>query len=156
MARITVEDCLEKIDSQYDLVLLAKERTLQLNAGEKSLVPIDNDKNTVLSLREIGDGKISPKIIKDFAINRLRKTKNAPEELEDLEIDQLDDFDKIYKGEVSKSGAAILPSKRSRKISEKFISVKDTLAKDDETNEVIEQTNQEAETKSTSADNKIE
>ena len=119
MARITVEDCLEKIDSQYDLVLLAKERTLQLNAGEKALVPIDNDKNTVLSLREIGDGKISPKIIKDFAINRLRKTKNAPEELEDLEIDQLDDFDKIYKGEVSKSGTAILPSKRIRHVPEK-------------------------------------
>ena len=44
MARITVEDCLEKIDSQYDLVLLAKERTLQLNAGEKALVSIDDDK----------------------------------------------------------------------------------------------------------------
>ena len=57
MARITVEDCLEKIDSQYDLVLLAKERTSQLNAGEKPLVPIDNDKNTVVSLREIADGK---------------------------------------------------------------------------------------------------
>jgi DNA-directed RNA polymerase subunit omega len=151
MARITVEDCLEKIDSQYDLVLLAKERTLQLNAGEKALVPIDNDKNTVLSLREIGDGKISPKIIKDFAINRLRKTKNAPEELEDLEIDQLDDFDKIYKGEISKSGTAILPSKRSRRITEKITSVKD-----DETNEVIKQTNQEAENESPSADNKTE
>ena len=151
MARITVEDCLEKVDSQYDLVLLAKERTLQLNAGEKALVPIDNDKNTVLSLREIGDGKISPKIIKDFAINRLRKIKNASEELEDLEIDQLDDFDKIYKGEISKSGTAILPSKRSRRITEKITSVKD-----DETNEVIKQTNQEAENESPSADNKTE
>ena len=156
MARITVEDCLEKIDSQYDLVLLAKERALQLNAGEKALVPIDNDKNTVISLREIGDGKISPKIIKDFAINRLRKIKSVPEESEDLEIDQLDDFDKIYKGEISKSGAAILPSKRSRRISEKITSVRDAVVKEDETNEVIEQTNQEAETKSTSADNKIE
>ena len=156
MARITVEDCLEKIDSQYDLVLLAKERALQLNAGEKALVPIDNDKNTVLSLREIGDGKVSPKIIKDSAINRLRKIKSAPEESEDLEIDQLDDFDKIYKGEISKSGAAILPSKRSRRISEKITSVKDTVVKDDETNEVIEQTNQEAENESTSADNKTE
>ena len=58
MARITVEDCLEKIDSQYDLVLLAKERTAQLNAGQKALVSEDNDKNTVIALREIGDGKI--------------------------------------------------------------------------------------------------
>ena len=44
MARITVEDCLEKIRSQYDLVLLAKERTSQLNAGDTPLLPIDNDK----------------------------------------------------------------------------------------------------------------
>ena len=121
MARITVEDCLEKIDSQYDLVLLAKERTTQLNSGEKSLVPEENDKNTVIALREIGDAKISIKTIEDSAINKLRKVKNEPAELEDLEIEQDDDFDKIYKGEVSKSGAAILPSKRVRKIPEKII-----------------------------------
>ena len=121
MARITVEDCLEKIDSQYDLVLLAKERTTQLNSGEKSLVPEENDKNTVIALREIGDAKISIKTIEDSAINKLRKITNEPAELEDLEIEQDDDFDKIYKGEVSKSGAAILPSKRVRKIPEKII-----------------------------------
>ena len=119
MARITVEDCLKKIDSQYDLVLLAKERTSQLNAGAKSLVPQDNDKNTVLSLREIGEGKISIKTIEDSAINRLRKVQSATTELDDLETDQEDDFDKIYKGEISKSGAAILPSKRIRRIPEK-------------------------------------
>ena len=73
MARITVEDCLEKINSQYDLVLLAKERTSQLNAGEPSLVPQDNDKNTVISLREIGDGKVSIKTLEDTAINKLIK-----------------------------------------------------------------------------------
>lgn len=44
MARITVEDCLDKVDNQYDLVLLAKERTTQLNAGAEMLVPEDNDK----------------------------------------------------------------------------------------------------------------
>ena len=120
MARITVEDCLEKIDSQYDLVLLAKERTSQLNAGEKPLIPENNDKNTVLALREIGEGKISLKTIEDSAINKLRKLKIEPKEVEDLEIDQEDDFDKIYKGEISKSGAAILPSKRSRRIPEKI------------------------------------
>ena len=59
MARITVEDCLKKIDSPYDLVLLAKERTSQLNAGDPSVEPEDNDKNTVIALREIGDSKIS-------------------------------------------------------------------------------------------------
>jgi len=121
MARITVEDCLEKIDSQYDLVLLAKERTAQLNSGEKPTVPEENDKNTVIALREIGDGKISIKTIEDSAINKLRKVQKESTELEDLEIDQDDDFNKIYKGEISKSGAAILPSKRVRKIPEKHI-----------------------------------
>ena len=61
MARITVEDCLKKVDNQYDLVLLAKERTAQLNAGAAMLVEEDNDKRTIISLREIGDGKISIK-----------------------------------------------------------------------------------------------
>ena len=120
MARITVEDCLKKIDSQYDLVLLAKERTAQLNAGDKTLVPEDNDKNTVIALREIGEGKISIKTIEDSAINKLRKVQPEPTELEDLEVIQEDEFDKIYKGEISKSGAAILPSKRIRKIPEKI------------------------------------
>ena len=147
MARITVEDCLKKIDSQYDLVLMAKERTLQLNAGEKALVSIDNDKNTVLSLREIAEGKISLKVIEDSAINRLRKIKNEPKETEDLEIEQEDDFDKIYKGEISKSGAAILPSKRVRRVPEKIKEIKD-----DEAKEVIQQTENET----TSADNKTD
>ena len=121
MARITVEDCLKKIDSQYDLVLLAKERTAQLNAGEAMLVPKDNDKNTVIALREIGEGKVTIKSLEDAAINRLRKVHEAPADVEELEEDQDDDFDKIYKGEVSKSGTAILPSKRVRRMVEKSI-----------------------------------
>ena len=151
MARITVEDCLEKIDSQYDLVLLAKERTTQLNAGDKPLVPENNDKNTVLSLREIGEGKISLKTIEDFAINKLRKIKSESKELEDLEIDRDDDFDKIYKGEISKSGAAILPSKRVRRMPEKISTAEDKEAKDS-----IKQTDKQAENDSKSADNKTE
>jgi len=153
MARITVEDCLKKIDSQYDLVLLAKERTAQLNAGDKSLVSEDNDKNTVISLREIAEGKISIKTIEDSAINKLRKAQSEPKELEDLEIDQEDDFDKVYKGEISKSGAAILPSKRVRKIPEK---VAITHKAENETKENIEQANQQAESGSTSVTDKTE
>ena len=151
MARITVEDCLEKIDSQYDLVLLAKERTSQLNAGEKALVPQDNDKNTVLALREIGDGKISLKTLEDSAINKLRKIKNQVKESEDLEIEQEDDFDKIYKGEISKSGAAILPSKRVRRLPEKIIAAENIEEKD-----IVEQDKQAAEKDSTPTDSKTE
>ena len=118
MARITVEDCLKKIDSQYELVLFAKERTLQLNAGEPPLVPKDNDKNTVISLREIGEGKVSIKTLEDSAINKLRKQQEETTELEELDDEHEDNFDKIYKGEISKSGTAVLPSKRSRRIPE--------------------------------------
>ena len=143
MARITVEDCLKKIDSQYDLVLLAKERTAQLNAGEKALVPTDNDKNTVISLREIGEGKISLKTVEDSAINRLRKLKNEPKELEDLEVDSDDEFDKIYKGEISKSGAAILPSKRVRRLPEKILLDKEE--EKEETQQIDEQVSESSE-----------
>jgi len=119
MARITVEDCLEKINSQYDLVMLAKERCTQLNAGGPALVPEDNDKNTVIALREIGEGKVSIKALEDSAINRLRKQQEETSKLEDLDEEQGDNFDKVYKGEVSKSGTAILPSKRIRHAPEK-------------------------------------
>ncbi len=116
MARITVEDCLGKIDNQYDLVLLAKERTSQLNSGAEALVEKDNDKNTVISLREIGEGKVDPEELKKNAVLRLRKEPNeSDEEVIEEEISN-DDFEKEYKGEVSKSGVAILPSKRMRKV----------------------------------------
>ena len=154
MARITVEDCLSKIDSQYDLVLIAKERTSQLNAGDKSLVPEDNDKSTVISLREIGEGKISIKTIEDSAINKLRKIQSEPTELEDLEIEREDNFDKIYKGEISKSGTAILPSKRIRRIPEQIIT--NPKAEDEKKNKDIKQTDGELENKSLSAENKTE
>ena len=115
MARITVEDCLEKIDNQYDLVLLAKERTAQLNSGSPMLVEEDNDKKTIIALREIGDGKLSIKDLEKNAITRLRKEPDEVEELEDTEEEVNDDFENIYKGQVSKSGIAVLPSKRTRR-----------------------------------------
>ena len=115
MARITVEDCLEKIDNQYDLVLLAKERTTQLNSGSPILVEEDNDKKTIIALREIGDGKLSIKELEKNAITRLRKEPDEVEELEDTEEEVNDDFENLYKGQVSKSGIAVLPSKRTRR-----------------------------------------
>tara|TARA_A100001015_G_scaffold285379_1_gene352821 strand:- start:1949 stop:2449 length:501 start_codon:yes stop_codon:yes gene_type:complete len=118
MARITVEDCLEKVDNQYDLVLLAKERTVQLNAGSPMQVEEDNDKRTIISLREIGDGKINVKEVEASAIKRLRKEPDETEEQEEIEEETNDDFENLYKGQVSKSGVAILPSKRTRRIPE--------------------------------------
>jgi DNA-directed RNA polymerase subunit omega len=118
MARITVEDCMTKIDNQYDLVLLAKERTAQLNAGIPMLVPEDNDKKTIISLREIGEGKISVEDLKSSAVLRLRKEPDENLQQEETEEEENDEFESLYKGQISKSGIAILPSKRTRKIPE--------------------------------------
>ena len=116
MARITVEDCLEKVENQYDLVLLAKERTSQLNSGSEMLVEEDNDKRTVVALREIAEGKVDVDELKKSTVLRLRKEPDENLEEQDTEEISSDDFEKQYKGEVSKSGVAILPSKRMRKI----------------------------------------
>ena len=116
MARITVEDCMTKIDNQYDLVLLAKERTAQLNSGVQMLVPEDNDKKTIISLREIGEGKVLVQDLKASAVLRLRKEPDESLKQEEAEEEQNDEFEDLYKGQISKSGIAILPSKRTRKI----------------------------------------
>ena len=118
MARITVEDCMTKIDNQYDLVLLAKERTAQLNAGAQVLVPEDNDKKTIISLREIGEGKVLVEDLEKSAVLRLRKEPDANLLQEETEEEENDEFESLYKGQISKSGIAILPSKRTRKIPE--------------------------------------
>ena len=88
MARITVEDCLEKIESQYDLVLLAKERTSQLNSGAEMLVESDNDKNTVIALREIAQEKIPLNYLKLELIKSFQKNTALLEELEESEKDK--------------------------------------------------------------------
>ena len=118
MARITVEDCMTKTDNQYDLVLLAKERTAQLNAGAEMLVPEDNDKKTIISLREIGEGKVLVEDLKKSAVLRLRKEPDESLQQEEAEEEENDEFENLYKGQISKSGIAILPSKRTRKIPE--------------------------------------
>ena len=59
MARVTVEDCIDKVDSPYELVLVAKERATQLNSGLEPTLDRDNDKNTVVSLREIAEENLS-------------------------------------------------------------------------------------------------
>mgnify|MGYP000445148272 CR=1 FL=1 len=120
MARITVEDCIDKVDGPYDLVLIAKERAVQLNAGEKPNVDPENDKNTVIALKEIAENKISVKELKESAINKLRKHIEPDTSVSDEDELDGDDFENIYKGEVSKSGVPILPSKRARKIPERI------------------------------------
>ena len=88
MARVTVEDCLDKVENQYDLVLLAKERTSQLNSGAEMLVEEDNDKNTVIALREIAQEKIPLNYLKLELVKSFQKNTALLEELEESEKDK--------------------------------------------------------------------
>ena len=127
MARVTVEDCIDKVESPYELVLVAKERAVQLNSGLEPTLDRDNDKNTVISLREIAEETIKVKDLTDSAIHKLRKhVEQVDDGSEDDEIVG-DDFESMYKGEISISGTPILPSKRARKIPEKIKVTSDDL-----------------------------
>ena len=128
MARVTVEDCIDKVDSPYELVLVAKERATQLNSGLEPTLDRDNDKNTVIALREIAEETIKVPDLTDAAVYKLRKHVEQVDDSSEDEDDIGDDFENLYKGEISKSGVPILPSKRARKIPEKIQVSKDDLA----------------------------
>ena len=73
MARVTVEDCIEKVENRFDLVLMAAHRARMISAGAAITIDRDNDKNPVVSLREIGDGAISPEDLREDLIHSLQK-----------------------------------------------------------------------------------
>ena len=133
MARVTVEDCIDKVDSPYELVLVAKERATQLNSGIEPTLEKDNDKNTVIALREIAEENIKVPDLTESAVYKLRKHVEQIDDNSDADDDVGDDFESMYKGEVSKSGTPILPSKRARKIPEKIQVSKEDLAELSET-----------------------
>ena len=174
MARVTVEDCIDKVDSPYELVLVAKERVTQLNSGIEPTLDRDNDKNTVISLREIAEEKIKVSDLLDSAVYKLRKHVEQVDDGAEDDEEVGDDFENMYKGEISKSGTPILPSKRARKTPEKIQVSKEDLAELSETakpevdlsaeeetmndqgevslDEVSEQENQEADVNSEDSD----
>ena len=133
MARVTVEDCIDKVESPYELVLVAKERATQLNAGIEPTIDRDNDKNTVISLREIAEEKIKVSDLTDSAVYKLRKHVEQVDDSAEDDEEIGDDFENLYKGEISKSGTPILPSKRARKTPEKIQVTKEDLAELSET-----------------------
>ena len=133
MARVTVEDCIDKVESPYELVLVAKERATQLNSGIEPTIERDNDKNTVISLREIAEEKIQVSDLTDSAIYKLRKHVEQVDDGSEDDEEIGDDFESMYKGEISKSGTPILPSKRARKTPEKIQVSQEDLAELSET-----------------------
>ena len=128
MARVTVEDCIDKVDSPYELVLVAKERATQLNSGIEPTLDRDNDKNTVIALREIAEENIKVPDLTESAVYKLRKHVEQVDDGTEADEDVGDDFESLYKGEISKSGTPILPSKRARKAPEKIQVSKEDIA----------------------------
>ena len=128
MARVTVEDCIDKVDSPYELVLVAKERATQLNSGIEPTLDKENDKNTVIALREIAEDNIKVPDLTESAIYKLRKHVEQIDDGSEEDEEVGDDFESSYKGEISKSGVPILPSKRARKAPEKIQVSKEDLS----------------------------
>ncbi len=128
MARVTVEDCIDKVDSPYELVLVAKERATQLNSGIEPTLDRDNDKNTVIALREIAEENIKIPDLTESAVYKLRKHVEQIDDGAEDDEDIGDDFENLYKGEISKSGTPILPSKRARRTPEKIQVSQEDLA----------------------------
>ena len=144
MARVTVEDCIDKVDSPYELVLVSKERATQLNSGIEPTLEKDNDKNTVIALREIAEENVKVPDLTESAIYKLRKHVEQVDDGTETDEEVGDDFESLYKGEISKSGTPILPSKRARKSPEKIQVLKEDLEELSQTsNPAVEQTESE-------------
>ena len=88
MARITVEDCIDKFDSRFELVLVASNRARKLHSGEEPTVERDNDKNTVIALREIADETISAEVFKQNLVEEYQTVSPIDEEELSLEFDE--------------------------------------------------------------------
>ena len=95
MARVTVEDCIEKIPNRFDLVLAAAQRARHISTGNPLTIDRDNDKNPVVALREIADETIDPDKLRDDIVKGLQKLTNTEfvedEEEENLEENSLED-----------------------------------------------------------------
>ena len=87
MARITVEDCIDKFPSRFELVLVASQRARNLHSGELSSIDKDNDKNTVIALREIAEESISVNEMKETLIEEFQTVTISDEETENLELE---------------------------------------------------------------------
>ena len=118
MARITVEDCIKQVTNQYELVILAKERAVQLGRGAAPAVDPENDKKPVIALREIGESKITKDELHDSIVNKLRQVADYQEQDEN-EVIEDDTFRQMYQGGLSKS-------EMEKTATRKFTSRKDT------------------------------
>ena len=134
MARITVEDCIKLINNQYDLVILAKERAVQLGRGATPAVDPENDKKPVIALREISESKITAEELKESIVSKLRQIPDYEEEEELEEVDN-DTFRQMYQGGLSKSEMEKTATRkftaRSPRVETRAKPIEDTVSDDE-------------------------
>ena len=120
MARVTVEDCIEKVENRFDLVLMAAHRARMISAGAQITIDRDNDKNPVVALREIGDGAIAPEDLREELIHSLQKyvevdepERHAAPLIEGARADEEGDtFDTISEDELLRGIESLAPPER--------------------------------------------
>lgn len=116
MARVTVEDCIEKVDNRFDLVLMAAHRARMISAGAQITVDRDKDKNPVVALREIGDAAISPEDLREDLIHSLQKYVEVDEPEAHaaplLDADDGDSFDTMTEDELLRGIENLAPPER--------------------------------------------
>lgn len=83
MARVTVEDCVDKVPNRFDLVLLAAQRAREISGGAELTIDRDRDKNPVVALREIAENRVSPKMLSEKIVTDLQKVRIDEEEADD-------------------------------------------------------------------------
>ncbi|MGH2341782.1 DNA-directed RNA polymerase subunit omega [Segnochrobactraceae bacterium EtOH-i3] len=124
MARVTVEDCIDKVDNRFELVLLASHRARMISSGSPITVDRDNDKNPVVALREIADETISPEDLKEDLIHSLQKYVEVDEpEPEAVPLiassggDSIDDdsvaFDRLSEEDLLRGMEGLVPPERT-------------------------------------------
>lgn len=109
MARVTVEDCTDKIDNRFDLVLVATKRARQLIQGRESQLPLDGDKPTVVALREIVAGLVDRSILEESDAPSERDIFTLPD-LDEVEIDLTAEDEDESEEELDKSGSSEIES----------------------------------------------
>ena len=139
MARITVEDCIDKFDSRFELVLVASNRARKLYSGEEPTVERDNDKNTVIALREIADETISADEFKQHLVEEYQTVSPIDEEELGLEFNEESTDDELYsdkKSEVSENtDEAEISDSNSEDISEKSNDMESDITAEIETDQ---------------------
>jgi len=128
MARVTVEDCIEKVQNRFELIIAASQRAKEISNGVHIEVDKDNDKNTVISLREIGDGAITYDDLKERYLKSLQKVVINNDEDEDNDIEE--EFSNYLKQD--DSDKSLNPNNFFKNTEDSFEDVPDELIRKEE------------------------